>query len=136
LATSRGPNTQSYKTEEITELLRLVETASENNILVIGTTNRRDSLDPAFLRKGRFDHEEEVSYPDRDEVRHALDSMLRDRPHGELPNLDRLAGSLGKRPMSDISWVVNEAARLAVRAKKTSIDEIDLFSALSSLRKS
>jgi cell division protease FtsH len=136
LATSRGPNTQSYKTEEITELLRLVETASENNILVIGTTNRRDSLDPAFLRKGRFDHEEEVGYPDRDEVRHALDSMLRDRPHGALPNLDRLAASLAKRPMSDISWVVNEAARLAVRAKKSSIDEIDLFSALGSLRKS
>jgi NAD(P)H-hydrate repair Nnr-like enzyme with NAD(P)H-hydrate dehydratase domain len=35
--------------------------------------------------------------------------------------------------MSDAAWVVNEAARLAARAKNNAIDEIDLFSALKRL---
>jgi cell division protease FtsH len=135
LATSRVGETQSYKTEEVAELLRLVETASANNILVIGTTNRRDSLDPAILRKGRFDLQEEVGYPDQAEVKDALQSMLRERPHGTLSNVDKLAGDLANRPMSDVSWVINEAARLAARGKKAAIDEIDLFSAASRLPK-
>jgi hypothetical protein len=36
--------------------------------------------------------------------------------------------------MSDSAWVINEAARLAARAKKDAIDEIDLFSALKRLK--
>ena len=61
--------------------------------------------------------------------------MLRERPHGDLPNLDKLAGDLANRPMSDVSWVVNEAARLAAREKKAMIDEIDLFFAAGRLLK-
>jgi cell division protease FtsH len=124
---------QSYKVEEVTELLRLVESASDNNILVIATTNRRDSLDAAILRKGRFDHAIEVGYPSREEARAAVEAMLRDRPHRETPNLGRLAEKLANRPMSDIGWVIDEAARLAARGKKDAIDEIDLFSALEAL---
>jgi ATP-dependent 26S proteasome regulatory subunit len=135
LAMSRGPTTQDHKVEEIAELLRLVETASENNILVIATTNRRNGLDPAMLRKGRFDHMIEVGYPGREEVRAAIEAMLQDRPHRDIPNLDQLAARLADRPMSDIAWVINEAARLAARAKKAAIDEIDLFSALDALKK-
>ena len=36
--------------------------------------------------------------------------------------------------MSDVAWVVNEAARLAARGKKDAIDEIDLFSAIKRLK--
>lgn len=135
LAGSRGPMMNEHKVEEVAELLRLVETASENNILVIATTNRRDSLDPAILRRGRFDHMFEVAYPDREEVRTAIDAMLNDRPHRDIPNLEQLATKLANRPMSDIAWVINEAARLATRGKKDAIDEIDLFSAFERLQK-
>jgi hypothetical protein len=53
---------------------------------------------------------------------------------GKFGNLKQLAAKLANRPMSDIAWTVNEAARLAARAKKAAIDEIDLFSALKRLR--
>jgi cell division protease FtsH len=125
--------THDYKVEEVTELLRLVETASENGILVLATTNRRDALDIAMLRKGRFDHAVEIGYPTAEEVLSALESLVNDRPHQDLPNLNQLAVKLAGRPMSDIAWVINEASRLAARAKKAAIDEIDLFSALKRL---
>jgi ATP-dependent Zn protease len=135
LAASRSPMTQDHKVEEVTELLRLVESASKNGILVVATTNRKDALDPAILRKGRFDHAIEVDYPTAEEVFATLDSMLNDRPHKEIQNLNQLSIKLAGRPMSDVAWVMNEAARLAARGKKDAIDETDLFAALGRLKK-
>ena len=128
--------THDHKIEEVTELLRLVETASECGILVIATTNRREALDVAMLRKGRFDHIIEVVYPTTEQVLAVVDALLNNRPHREILNLNQLAAKLAGRPLSDIAWVVNEAARLAARAKKDAIDEIDLFSALKILNAS
>src|SRR5262249_20734658 len=112
LATSRGAMTHDHKIEEVNELLRLVESASKNNILVVATTNRLEALDPAIRRKGRFDHVIEVGYPTADEVRAALEAMLGDRPHRDIQSLGQIAASLSGRPLSDVAWVVNEAARL------------------------
>jgi len=134
IASSRGPMTHDHKVEEVNEILRLVEGAAKNNILVIATTNRREALDPALLRKGRFDHAIEVGYPTAEELRAALTAMLKDRPHHNIQSLDQIASGLAGRPMSDSAWVVNEAARLAARGKKDAIDEIDLFSALKRLK--
>jgi ATP-dependent 26S proteasome regulatory subunit len=133
VASTRGLTSHDYKVEEVTELLRLVEAASASNILVVATTNRRDAVDPAILRKGRFDHAIEVGYPTDEEVCNALAAMLDERPHVEISNVHQLARKLTGRPMSDLAWIVNEAARLAARAKKDAIDEIDLFSALKRL---
>jgi Cdc6-like AAA superfamily ATPase len=134
IASSRGPMTHDHKVEETNEILRLIESAAKNNVLVIATTNRREALDPALLRKGRFDHAIDVGYPTSEEVCAALSAMLKDRPHRNLQNLDLVASGLAGRPMSDSAWVVNEAARLAARAKKDAIDEIDIFSALKRLK--
>jgi cell division protease FtsH len=130
LAAARGPMTQDHKVEEVTELLRLVESASKNGILVVATTNRKDALDPAILRKGRFDHAIEVSYPTATEVRSALVGMMLERPHDELLYLDDIANALVGRPMSDVAWVVNEAARAAAREKKDAIEESHLNHAI------
>ncbi len=135
LAVSRGPMMNEHKREEISELLKLVETASENRILVIATTNRRDELDQAMLRKGRFDHMFEVGYPGADEVRAAVEALLLERPHREISNLEQFSNKLANGPMSNVAWVINEAARLAARGKKDAIDEIDLFSALERLHR-
>jgi SpoVK/Ycf46/Vps4 family AAA+-type ATPase len=117
-----------HKVEEVNEILRMIEGAAKNNILVIATTNRREALDPALLRKGRFDHAIEVGYPTAEEVCAALTAMLKDRPHHNIQNLDQIASGLAGRPMSDSAWVINEAARLAARGRKDAIDEIDLSS--------
>jgi cell division protease FtsH len=61
--------------------------------------------------------------------------MLADRPHQDVGNLDSLSADLAGRPMSDLAWVVNDAARAAARAKKDAIDGLDLSSAFERLNK-
>jgi len=133
VAAARGPTSLDHKIEEITELLKLVEKASQNRILVIATTNRRDALDPALLRRGRFDHSIEIGYPGADEVLPTMEHMLTDRPHADMPNLLNIAKKLAGRPMSDIEWVVNEAARRTAQAKRDEITEFDLMAAVARL---
>ena len=73
-----------HKVEELTEILRMIESAAKNGIVVLAATNRPDVLDPALLRKGRFDHSVHVDYPTKEEVELALQGMLKDRPHDLL----------------------------------------------------
>jgi cell division protease FtsH len=122
-----------HKVEELTEILRMIESAAKNGILVLATTNRREALDPALLRKGRFDHSVHVDYPTKEEVELALHGMLKDRPH-DLPDLSKASQFLAGRLMSDAAWVVNEAARLTARLKEDRISEKNLDDALSRLQ--
>lgn len=133
LSGSRASLSQDYKLEEVSELLQLIETAAERQIVFIATSNRRDAIDDAMLRRGRFDHIIEVGYPTLSEVRAALAAMLAERPQAAGLNLDRAAEKLQERPMSDIAWIINEAARIAVKIGKDEIDDICLFRALGQL---
>ena len=132
-AGSRGLTSQDYKIEEISAFLRRIERAADNRILVVGTTNRKDAIDPAFLRKGRFDHVLEVSYPGAEEVASVLRCLIAERPHSEGMNLETAAARLAGRPLSDVAWAVNEAARLAVQGGKDKVDDISLFAAIGKL---
>lgn len=134
LAGTRGSGSQDHKVEEVSELLKLVEAAARNGITVVATTNRKEIIDPAFMRKGRFDHIFEVGYPGSEEVLAALESLVTKRPHVPGLGLASAAERLAHRPMSDVAWVVNEAARLAVKSSKDGIDDICLFSAISKLK--
>ncbi|MET4524059.1 AAA family ATPase [Bradyrhizobium sp. JR18.2] len=133
VAPARGPMSQDHKVEELTEILRMIESAAKNGVLVLATTNRKEALDPAVLRKGRFDHSVLVDYPTKEEVELALQGMLKDRPHHPL-DLSETSRSLAGRPMSDAAWVINEAARLTARSKRDTIEERDLDEALSRLQ--
>lgn len=133
VAPARGPLSHDHKVEELTEILRMIESAAKNGVLVLATTNRKEALDPALLRKGRFDHSVLVDYPTGEEVELALRGMLKDRPH-DLVDLSKPARLLAGRPMSDAAWVVNEAARLAARSKGDKITERNLDDALSRLQ--
>ena len=61
----------------------------------------------------------------------ALQGMLKGRPHRWI--VSEISGELAGRPMSDAAWVVNEAARLAARAKKDMIGDEELSEALDRL---
>jgi Cdc6-like AAA superfamily ATPase len=133
VASARGPMSHDHKVEELTEILRMIESAARNRVLVLATTNRKEALDPAVLRTGRFDHSVLVDYPTKDEVELALQGMLKDRPHDPL-DMSETSRFLAGRPMSDAAWVVNEAARLTARAKEDRISEAFLRHALGRLR--
>jgi hypothetical protein len=56
--------------------------------------------------------------------------MLADRPHAIMPNLADIAGKMANGPMSDVEWIVNEAARRTAHAKRAEISEIDLLASV------
>lgn len=134
LMSNRSPTSHDHKIEEVNELLRLIENAAERGILVIGTTNRKDGIDEAFLRKGRFDLQVQMKYPGEAQVLELILSMLEAKPHLPGLNLDPLVKQLTGRPVSDIEWVINEAARMTVKARKDAIDDICLFGAMSRMK--
>lgn len=135
LASGRTERSEDHKVEEINELLGLVEGAAARGILVAGTTNRREAIDSAFLRKGRFDLQIEIKYPDAAQASELLLAMLGERPHVPGLNIEAIARQLAGRPASDIDWVVNDAARMAAKSGKDAIDDICLFNALGRLKK-
>jgi cell division protease FtsH len=133
LASRRETGSQDHKVEEVSELLKLVEAAAANGVTVVATTNRKEAIDGAFLRKGRFDHVFEVGYPSNEEVVAVLATLVSERPHVPGLGLTTAAQRLAGRPMSDVAWAVNEAARLAVKSSKDAVDDICLFGAIAKL---
>ena len=121
---------QSYKMEEVTELLRQVETAGKEHVLVIAATNLPEKLDQALKRKGRFDLLIEVPYPGVDGVLAVLEHCLSARPHAAGMALDQVAKDLAKQSLASVEWAVNEAGRIAVKNGKKQVDEESLREAV------
>ena len=108
--------------EEVAEFLRRIPRAREKRVLVIGMTNMLDTVDKAILRRGRIDHMIEVGMPSEEEIRSILESLLKDIPVAEDLPLEQLSRNLKGRPISDISFLVRDAARRTVRAGKDRLD--------------
>lgn len=70
IAKKRRPDSPGYEITLVGTLLSLMDGLNSNSkVFVIGATNRRDSIDPAFRRPGRFDLEEEIPLPNSVEAR-------------------------------------------------------------------
>ena len=121
-----------HRVEEVAEFLRRIPEATQNEVLIIAMTNRLDMIDPAILRRGRFDHVINVDYASTEEIRALLDRALADIP--KSPDVDPapVAAALAGRPLSDVAFVIREAARLAARQGKSQLDQASLLTALKS----
>jgi cell division protease FtsH len=95
-------------------------------------TNRLDMINQAIVRRGRFDHIIRVEQADESEIRTSLGSMLDGLPKSEDVDIAVLSNLLAGRPLSDVTYVVGEGARLAARTRKQSIDQESLLAALVS----
>jgi len=122
-----------YHVEEVSEFLRLIPKASERKILLIGMTNRLESLDPAILRKGRFDHVIAVEMATEAEVTALVDSLFKSLPLDQGIELGSIAKRLSGRPLSDVAYLAREAGRIAVRTGKDFIGQSEIDAALQSL---
>ncbi|KAA2235901.1 ATP-binding protein [Salinarimonas soli] len=127
-----GPTSQ-HRVEEIAEFLRLIPEAIKAGVLIIGMTNRIDVIDPAILRRGRFDHVVKVDFASREEMLDLLLTLLQGVPVSEDIDLQAYATRLVGRPLSDASFIVREGARLAAKARKTQIDAGCVEEALSAM---
>ncbi len=115
--------------EEVAEFLRRIPEAPEKRILVFGMTNLPDTVDKAILRRGRIDHMIEVGMPSKAEIAALLESLLEDKPTAPDLPLEKLSDSLYGRPVSDIAFLVREAAKRTVRSGGSTIGPEELFAA-------
>lgn len=117
LGKSRSRNTSSANDEREQTLNALLTEMSGFNsgegIVVIGATNRADTLDPALLRPGRFDRQIEVALPDRKAREEILKLYLDKKPVSEEVDLEQLSRKTVMFSGAMLENLVNESAILA-----------------------
>ncbi len=96
------------------------------NIIVMAGTNRRDILDPALLRPGRFDRQIYVNYPDVKGREEILKVHTRNKPLAPDVDLSTIAKSTSGFTGADLENLVNEASLLAARQDKKAITRKEL----------
>ena len=104
-------------------------TASFANILLIGATNRADSLDPALLRPGRFDRVLHFPLPARKDRRELIDYFLERKAHDETMDGrardDLAASTMGYSPAS-LERLFDEALLFALRDGRSRLATADV----------
>ena len=110
----------------VAQLLALMDGLTERgNVIVLGATNRPDSVDPALRRPGRFDREVEISVPNNDGRLEILQIHTRGMPLAKGIDLKELASELHGYTGADIKSLCRETAMKAIRRY---LPEIDLES--------
>ena len=104
--------------------------AANEGVIVMAATNRRDILDPALLRPGRFDRQITVNYPDVDGRVEILKVHSRGKPLAADVDLENIAKRTPFATGADLENIMNEAAIRAARARKTQIDQSMLIEAV------
>ncbi|MDD6032615.1 MAG: ATP-dependent zinc metalloprotease FtsH [Oscillospiraceae bacterium] len=108
--------------QTLNQLLVEMDGFSNNEgIIVIAATNRRDILDPALLRPGRFDRQIVVSYPDVKGREEILKVHSRNKPLGFDVDLSVIAKTTAGFTGADLENLMNEAALLAARKGRKAI---------------
>ncbi|MFZ1517904.1 MAG: ATP-dependent zinc metalloprotease FtsH [Ignavibacteriaceae bacterium] len=96
-----------------------------SGVIIIAATNRPDVLDPALLRPGRFDRQVVVDRPDVKGREGILKVHTRNIPLGENVNVEVIAKGTPGLAGAELANLVNEAALLAARKNKKTVEMID-----------
>ncbi|ASN03720.1 ATP-dependent zinc metalloprotease FtsH [Virgibacillus necropolis] len=99
-------------------------------IIIIAATNRPDILDPALLRPGRFDRQITVERPDVKGRQEVLAVHSKDKPIDDSVDLKTIAMRTPGFSGADLENLLNEAALVAARSSKTTIDMLDVDEAI------
>jgi cell division protease FtsH len=103
---------------------------TDTNVIVVAATNRPDILDPALLRPGRFDRRVILDRPDMNGRQKIIEVHVRGKPLGRDVDLAALARQTPGFVGADIESLVNEAAILAARRSKKTIDQAEFQEAV------
>jgi len=107
----------------VAQLLALMDGMSDRGqVIVLGATNRPESLDPALRRPGRFDREIEIGVPNAEGRLEILQIHTRGMPLSEDIDLQDLAAELHGYTGADIKALCREAAMKALRRYLPEID--------------
>lgn len=132
---ARGKNNFSGSNDErentLNQLLTEMDGFGTNtNVIVLAATNRADVLDKALMRAGRFDRQIYVDLPDIRERKEIFEVHLKPLKKSEDLDTDFLAKQTPGFSGADIANVCNEAALIAARKDKKSVDKQDFLDAV------
>ncbi|KGO79036.1 ATP-dependent zinc metalloprotease FtsH [Flavobacterium beibuense] len=132
---ARGKNNFSGSNDERENTLNQLLTemdgfGSNTNVIVLAATNRADVLDKALMRAGRFDRQIYVDLPDIRERKEIFEVHLKPLKKSEDLDTEFLAKQTPGFSGADIANVCNEAALIAARKDKKSVDKQDFLDAV------
>jgi len=123
IAPARDEATGDVERRIVTQLLTLMDGVdSGDDVVVVGATNRREAIDPALRRGGRFDREVAVPIPDRDDRLDVLRTHTREMPLADDVDLAACADETHGFVGADLASLTREAT---MRAVDRAGDEID-----------
>ncbi len=123
IAPKREEVTGEEERRIVAQLLSLMDGLnSRGKVVVIGATNRPNSIDEALRRPGRFDREIEIGIPDRDGRHEILVIHTRGMPLADDVDLDWLADRTHGYSGADLSALTKEAAMAALRRVLPDVD--------------
>jgi cell division protease FtsH len=132
---ARGKNIMSGGNDErestLNQLLTEMDGFGTNSgVIVLAATNRADILDKALMRAGRFDRQIYVELPDLNGRREIFEVHMRGLKLGNDVDKEFLAKQTPGFSGADIANVCNEAALIAARKNKDSIEKQDFLDAI------
>ena len=132
---ARGKNNATGSNDErentLNQLLTEMDGFGTNtNVIVLAATNRADVLDKALMRAGRFDRQIYVDLPDIRERKEIFEVHVKPIKTAETLDLDFLAKQTPGFSGADIANVCNEAALIAARKEKKSVNKQDFLDAV------
>lgn len=114
---------------EVNEFLTQLNNSGQEQVIVIGATNRPDLIDPAALRSGRLEYKYYIPLPDYQTRLKLFQISLKNR--SEDIDINKLADLTDKYICADITLIVAKAARRAFREKSDKIKMEHLLGALA-----
>ena len=108
--------------------------STNEGVIVMAATNRRDILDPALLRPGRFDRQVTVNYPDINGRIAILKVHSAGKPLGPDVDLENIAKRTPYATGADLENIMNEGAIQAAREKQTIITQAHLIEAVERIQ--
>ncbi|HEX2420072.1 MAG TPA: ATP-dependent zinc metalloprotease FtsH, partial [Acidimicrobiia bacterium] len=103
---------------------------TNNGVIVVAATNRPDILDPALLRPGRFDRQVVIDAPDIVGREAILQVHAKGKPLGNDVSLEVMARRTPGFTGADLANLINEAALLTARRRKSTISMLEMEEAI------
>lgn len=109
---------------EVNEFLSQLNNCGKDGVFVIATSNRPDKIDSAILRSGRIDYIVYVPVQDKEARRMLFEMAVGNRPHDDTFDSEESARLTEGMIASDITAIVQQAARIAFRTRALITNEL------------